>query len=38
MSPREAGIALALERDPLTPDQIESAARILASVDMEEAA
>lgn len=38
MTPREAGILLALDRGPLTPEQAESAARILASVDLEDAA
>jgi hypothetical protein len=38
VTPREAGIALALDRGPLTPEQIETAARILASVELEDAA
>lgn len=38
MSPRQAGALLALDRGPLTPQQIESAARILASVELEDAA
>lgn len=38
MTPREAGIELALEREPLSADQIESAARILASVERQAAA
>jgi hypothetical protein len=38
MTPREYGASLALARPPLTAQQIESAARILASVELEDAA
>lgn len=38
MSPREKGIALAESRRPLTREQVETAARILASLDVEEVA
>lgn len=34
MSPREYGISLADECGPLTEEQVESAARILATVDL----
>ncbi len=37
MTPREAGIALAATRPPLTAEQVEAAARIFASVGIEEA-
>lgn len=38
MSPREKGIALAETRRPLTPEQVETAARILASLHVDEVA
>ena len=38
MSPAEYGRRLAREAQPLTPEQIEAAARILATVAQEQAA
>lgn len=38
MSPREYGAQLAAESAPLTAEQVEQAARILASVDVEQVA
>lgn len=38
MSPREYGIHLAGDCAPLTPEQVESASRILAGVETEQVA
>jgi hypothetical protein len=38
MSPAEAGRILAQSADPLTDEQVESAARILATVELDVAA
>lgn len=38
MTPREAGIELAKSAPPLTDEQVEKAARILATVEIEDAA